>query len=42
MEKYHDDEWGVPVHDDLKLFEYIVLDSAQAGLSWKTILHRRE
>jgi DNA-3-methyladenine glycosylase I len=42
MEKYHDEEWGVSLHDDKKLFEFIVLDSAQAGLSWKTILHRRE
>jgi DNA-3-methyladenine glycosylase I len=39
---YHDTEWGVPVHDDMKWFEHIVLDGAQAGLSWKTILHRRE
>jgi len=42
MIKYHDEEWGVPVHDDRKLFEYIVLDAFQAGLSWKTILHKRE
>ena len=42
MVKYHDKEWGVPLHDDRKLFEFIVLDSAQAGLSWKTILYRRE
>jgi len=41
MIKYHDEEWGVPLHDDLKLFEFIVLDTFQAGLSWKTILHRR-
>jgi DNA-3-methyladenine glycosylase I len=39
---YHDEEWGVPVHDDRKLFEFLVLESAQAGLSWATILHRRE
>lgn len=39
---YHDTEWGVPLHDDDKLFEFIVLDSFQAGLSWKTILGRRE
>ncbi|MFB3854821.1 MAG: DNA-3-methyladenine glycosylase I [Vicinamibacterales bacterium] len=39
---YHDEEWGVPVHDDRKLFEMIVLDGAQAGLSWLTILRRRE
>ncbi|HNW75682.1 MAG TPA: DNA-3-methyladenine glycosylase I [Bacteroidales bacterium] len=42
MIRYHDEEWGVPVHDDRKHFEYIVLDSFQAGLSWKTILHKRE
>ncbi|MEE4260017.1 MAG: DNA-3-methyladenine glycosylase I [Bacteroidales bacterium] len=40
--KYHDEEWGVPVHDDRKLFEFIVLDSFQAGLSWSTILNKRE
>lgn len=39
---YHDTEWGVPVHDDRKLFEFLVLDAFQAGLSWKTILHKRE
>lgn len=39
---YHDKEWGVPVYDDLKQFEFIVLESAQAGLSWLTILNRRE
>jgi DNA-3-methyladenine glycosylase I len=39
---YHDDEWGVPVHDDRQLFEMIVLDGAQAGLSWSTILKKRE
>jgi len=39
---YHDQEWGVPVKDDHKWFEFIVLESFQAGLSWKTILHRRE
>jgi DNA-3-methyladenine glycosylase I len=42
MEKYHDEEWGVKTMDDRKLFEFIVLESAQAGLSWKTILHKRE
>lgn len=42
MIAYHDTEWGVPVHDDRKLFEFLVLDAFQAGLSWKTILHRRE
>jgi len=40
--KYHDEEWGVPVHDDRKLFEFIVLDGFQAGLSWSTILNKRE
>ena len=40
--KYHDEEWGVPVHDDRKHFESIVLDGAQAGLSWLTILKKRE
>ena len=39
--QYHDEEWGKPVHDDRTLFEFIVLESAQAGLSWSTILHRR-
>lgn len=39
---YHDKEWGVPVHDDRKLFEFIILEGAQAGLSWLTILKRRE
>ncbi len=41
MIAYHDREWGVPVHDDRVHFEYIILDGAQAGLSWKTILHKR-
>ena len=41
MEKYHDKEWGVPVHDDRHLFEIIILDGAQAGLSWRTILNKR-
>ncbi|GAB4252232.1 MAG: DNA-3-methyladenine glycosylase I [Vicingaceae bacterium] len=40
--KYHDEEWGVPVHDDQKLFEAIILDGFQAGLSWFTILKKRE
>jgi DNA-3-methyladenine glycosylase I len=40
--KYHDQEWGVPVYDDKKLFEFLVLEGAQAGLSWLTILKRRE
>jgi len=39
---YHDEEWGVPLHDDRRLFEFLVLESAQAGLSWRTILARRE
>lgn len=42
MLHYHDTEWGVPVHDDKKHFEFLVLDCFQAGLSWKTILHRRQ
>ncbi|MBK7690744.1 MAG: DNA-3-methyladenine glycosylase I [Bacteroidetes bacterium] len=42
MIQYHDEEWGMPVHDDLKHFEFIVLDTFQAGLSWKTILYKRE
>ncbi len=42
MIEYHDKEWGVPVHDDNKLFEILCLDGAQAGLSWSTILKRRE
>ena len=42
MRLYHDTEWGTPIHDDQKHFEFIVLDSFQAGLSWKTILHRRK
>jgi DNA-3-methyladenine glycosylase I len=40
--RYHDEEWGRPLHDDRKLFEFLVLDAFQAGLSWKTILHKRE
>jgi len=42
MIEYHDTEWGTPVHADRKWFEYIVLDAFQAGLSWKTVLHKRE
>lgn len=42
MMQYHDEEWGVPLYDDKKLFEFLVLDAFQAGLSWKTILHKRE
>ncbi len=39
--EYHDCEWGVPVHDDRKQFEFLILEGAQAGLSWSTVLHRR-
>src|SRR3954465_4130727 len=39
---YHDKEWGVPVHDDRKLFEFLILEGAQAGLSWEIILRKRE
>jgi len=39
---YHDDEWGVPLHDDRRLFEFLILEGAQAGLSWDTILRKRE
>jgi len=39
---YHDAEWGVPVHDDRKLFEFLILEGAQAGLSWETILRKRD
>jgi len=42
MIAYHDEEWGVPLHDDRRLFEFLVLEGAQAGLSWRTILHKRE
>ena len=42
MTRYHDAEWGTPLHDDTKLFEFLVLEGAQAGLSWSTILNRRE
>ncbi len=42
MQAYHDDEWGVPVHDDVRLFEFVVLEGAQAGLSWSTILNKRD
>ncbi len=42
MIRYHDKEWGVPVHDDRKLFEFLILEGAQAGLSWETILNKRE
>jgi DNA-3-methyladenine glycosylase I len=40
-QKYHDEEWGVPVHDDRRLFEFLILEGAQAGLSWSTILGKR-
>ncbi len=42
MIAYHDTEWGVPLHDDRKHYEFLVLDAAQAGLSWRTVLHKRE
>lgn len=42
MIEYHDKEWGVPEHDDLRLFEFLTLEGAQAGLSWSTILNKRE
>jgi len=42
MVKYHDEEWGVPLHDDKKLFEFIILDAFQAGLSWNTIINKRK
>jgi DNA-3-methyladenine glycosylase I len=41
-QSYHDQEWGVPVHDDRRLFEYLILEGAQAGLSWHTVLKKRE
>lgn len=40
--RYHDEEWGLPVHNDRKLFEFLILEGAQAGLSWNTILNKRE
>lgn len=40
--RYHDEEWGVPVHDDRRLFEFLILEGAQAGLSWLTVLKKRE
>jgi DNA-3-methyladenine glycosylase I len=40
--RYHDEEWGVPTHDDTRLFEFLILEGAQAGLSWETILKKRE
>jgi DNA-3-methyladenine glycosylase I len=42
MLKYHDEEWGKPVHDDKLLFEFLILEGAQAGLSWQTVLNKRE
>jgi DNA-3-methyladenine glycosylase I len=42
MIRYHDEEWGVPVHDDRLLFEFLILEGAQAGLSWETVLKKRE
>jgi DNA-3-methyladenine glycosylase I len=42
MVRYHDEEWGLPVHDDRVLFEFLILEGAQAGLSWRTILNKRE
>ncbi len=42
MIQYHDTEWGVPVHDDRKLFEFLVLEGAQAGLTWQSVLNKRE
>ena len=42
MQRYHDEEWGVPVHEDRRLFEFLTLEGAQAGLSWSTILKKRE
>ena len=42
MVRYHDEDWGVPLHDDRRLFELLTLEGAQAGLSWETILRRRE
>src|SRR3954447_10152023 len=42
MIRYHDEEWGVPLHDDRGLFEFLILEGAQAGLSWETVLKKRE
>ena len=39
---YHDEEWGVPLHEDNRLFEFLILEGAQAGLSWETILRKRD
>ncbi len=42
MMQYHDEEWGIPLHDEKKLFEFLILEGAQAGLSWQTVLNKRE
>ena len=42
MQAYHDEEWGVPLHDDRALFEFLILEGAQAGLSWQTVLNKRD
>jgi DNA-3-methyladenine glycosylase I len=42
MDRYHDEEWGVPTHNDRRHFEYLILDAFQAGLSWRCVLHKRE
>ena len=42
MIEYHDKEWGVPVHNDIQLFEFLILEGAQAGLAWQTVLNKRE
>jgi len=42
LTRYHDEEWGVPIHDDTRLFEFLILEGAQAGLSWETVLRKRE
>jgi hypothetical protein len=42
LARYHDEEWGVPVHDDRSLFEFLILEGAQAGLSWETVLRKRK
>jgi DNA-3-methyladenine glycosylase I len=42
MIQYHDEEWGMPLHDDKKLFEFLILEGAQAGLNWQTVLNKRE
>ncbi len=42
MQRYHDEEWGAPLYNDRKLFEFLILEGMQAGLSWRTVLHKRE